>query len=447
MRIKRVLQGTALTALAAAAWMGAGSTDASAKASCDGITTDDNGNYVLEVTGEHHEIMVGIAKVNKSGIAKVTSWDVYDGESASVDLSKLNVANDNYIAIKDNDEQVTFIGIAAASKKNTILFNAATGKITGVDTKIGNTPGKATNVEYRTANSNWAESESTDKIDLSTYQYQGATLYVRIPADKKAASSTLKATVKYGEKNKEVDYTVQPVGSLPSKETKLNVKKQANGPTVALDYAKGTAKVKKGTEYRVVGSTVVSGGTIEAVGANGSTFNVTKLVEAVSANDTEAVLEVRTKAKTDGSTVKQNKVASKWTRVSIQKLKAFVSGGNKLNDSEYAKVTSGASADIASVSGGVIKVQFTTSGKNANKKISGISIENTSDNAYEIAVETTGSAIKKLAKKKTLKLSPSAGQKIYIRVAGDKKNKVWVGDWACLGKVAKLEDGSFVKVD
>jgi len=30
MRIKRVLQGTALTALAAAAWMGAGSADASA---------------------------------------------------------------------------------------------------------------------------------------------------------------------------------------------------------------------------------------------------------------------------------------------------------------------------------------------------------------------------------------------------------------------------------
>lgn len=447
MRIKRVLQGTALTALAAAAWMGAGSTDASAKAKCDGIATDGNGNYVLKVTGENHEIMVGVAKVSKNGdIAKVTSWDVYDGKNAKVDLSKLNVTNDNYIAIKDNDEQVTFIGIAAASKKNTILFNAATGKITGVDTKIGNTSGKATNVEYRTANSSWAESESIDKIDLSTYQYQGATLYVRIPADK-GASSTLKATVKYGEKNKEVSYDVQKVGSLPSKETKLNVKKQANGPAVTLDYAKGTAKVKKGTEYRVVGSQVVSGGTIEAVGANGSTFNVTKLVEAISPNDTEAVLEVRTKAKTDGSTVKQNKVASKWTRVSIQKLKAFVSGNNKLNDAEYAKVTSGASADIANVSGGVIKVQFTTSGRNANKKISGISIENKSDNAYEIAVETTGSAIKKLAKNKTLKLSPSAGQKIYIRVAGDKKNKVWVGDWACLGKVAKLEDGSFEKAD
>ena len=438
MRIKRVLQGTALTALAAAAWMGAGS-DASAAVSNTGIAPDINGNYVLNVTGTGHEIMVGVAKVNKNtGKATVTSWDVYDGTSAAVDLSKLNVSNDNYIAIKDNDEQVTFIGIPAASKKNTISFNAATGRITEVKTKVVSTDGTAPNIEYRTVNSNWSKKTPTGNIDLAKYQYQSATLYVRIPAGDMTKSSTFKDSVKYNDK----DYSVTNVGSLPSKETKLNIKKQANGPAVTLDYTKGTAKVKKGTEYRIVGTNVVSG---EAVGANGSTLNVTELV---AANDTEAVLEVRTKAKTDGSTVKQNKVASKWTRVSIQKLKAFVGGDNAFKDSaEYAKVTSSGSVEIATVSGGVIKVGFTTSGRNANKKINGISIENTSDNIYEVAVATTGSSIKKLNGKKTLKLTAEAGNNVYIRVAGNKSKKVWVGDWACLGKVDKLEDNGFAKVD
>lgn len=445
MRIKRVLQGTALTALAAAAWMGAGSTDASAAASVTGIAPDINGNYVLNVTGTGHEIMVGVAKVNKNtGKTTVTSWDVYDGTSAAVDLSKLNVSNDNYIAIKDNDEQVTFIGIPAASKKNTISFNAATGRITEVKTKVVSTDGTSPNIEYRTVNSDWSKKTPIGNIDLAKYQYQGAALYVRIPAGDMTKSSTFKDSVKYNDK----DYNVTNVGSLPSKETKLNIQKQANGPAVTLDYTKGTAKVKKGTEYRVVGSAVVSGEAIEAVGENGSTFDVTKLI---AANDTEAVLEVRTVAKVD-SNVKKCKVASKWTRVAIEKPKAFTevagtvtSGASISTDSAIVSVSTNGSL--------AIEVKFALKGTGNNQKKDGINIINTSGLAYQYYVgtaaptaDTPANQIKALKAKPANKANAtakiakaSATGKIYIRVAGNKKDKQWVGQWQELANIPSME--------
>ncbi len=441
MKIKRVLQGTALTALAAAAWMGAGSADASAAATATGITADANGNYVLNVTGTGKEVMVGVAKVSKTGVAKVASWDVYDGTSAAVDLSKLNPAVDNYIAIKDNDEQVTFIGIAAASKKNTISFNAATGKIEEVKTKVGTTDGTAAQVQYRTATSNWSASTALASIDLTKHQYQGATLYVRIPADSTLAPATSKVTFE------DNDYNVENKGSLPSKETKLNIAKQANGPAVALDYTKGTAKVKAKTEYRVVGSSIASGSATEIGDTAAVTLDVAK---EVASNDTEAVLEVRTKAKVD-SVAKKCKAASKWTRVLIEKPKAFTAVAGTINNSGAATATTGdALATVTTGGATTIKVEYLVKKVKGNDTKTGVKITNSSAIAYQYYVgsaeptaETSAKDIKTLKAKSrndvVANITTSGSTKVYIRVAGDKKAKRWVGQWAELVTLPEIK--------
>ena len=438
MKIKRVLQGTALTALAAAAWMGAGSADASASATATGITADANGNYILNVTGTGKEVMVGVAKVSKSGVAKVASWDVYDGTSASVDLSKLNTTVDNYIAIKDNDEKVTFIGIAAASKKNTIAFNAATGKITEVKTKVGTTDGTAAEVQYRTATGNWSVATALSAIDLAKYQYQGATLYVRVPSSSSATVGT--TSVKF----EDTEYTVSPVGSLPSKETKLNIAKQANGPAVTLDYTKGTAKVKKGTEYRIVGSSIVSGAAVEA---NGSTLDVATVL-ATTTNDAEGVLEVRTAAKVD-TNVKKCKVASKWTRVLIEKPKTFTEVAGTITTNASA-TTEQALAEVTTGGAAAIKVNYTTKTVKKVETKNGVKLTNSSALAYQYYVgnaaptaDTAAKDIKTLKAKGTkdvvANIVTTGNTKIYIRVAGDKKAKRWVGQWAELVALSEIK--------
>ena len=60
MRIKRVLQGTALTALAAIGWFGAGSAGASAAVGIQDVVFDEEG-ISLEVQFRDTELMAGIA--------------------------------------------------------------------------------------------------------------------------------------------------------------------------------------------------------------------------------------------------------------------------------------------------------------------------------------------------------------------------------------------------
>jgi len=77
MSIKRVLQGTALTAFAAIAWFGDGSANASASVSIQDVVFDEE-DISLEVQFSDTELMAGIANVDKKRKAKVTAWDVYE---------------------------------------------------------------------------------------------------------------------------------------------------------------------------------------------------------------------------------------------------------------------------------------------------------------------------------------------------------------------------------
>lgn len=422
MRIKRVLQGTALAALAAAAWMGA-SSDASAAVNNTAIEKTTDGNYVLSVTADTSdlEVMVGVAKVSaKDGKAKVSAWDVYEGSSAKVDLSKINVANDNFFAVKTDDmAKPMFVGIAASVKKNKIDFNAGSAKITKIQsTRLKATSDYTGKIECRTVNGNW--SELTQDSSFANYQYQGATLYIRLPQD--SAQTTEKKDVIDVTTNKANTKTIKvtQLGSLPSKETKLNIAKQANGPKVAVDYVKGLVTIPAKTEYRVIVNSVVSP---TAVGDTKISTTPGALLES---ND-KAVLEVRKAASTD----KKGKAASKWTRVTLV----------KPQDAGFAvtgTISTSSALEAKAATAGSVKLTFT---KDKKENAAALSMEATGDFDYYIGAPTYDGkgfkAIKgkKAAKKVTLSKKAVDGKDIYVRTCGDKASTTWAGQWEKIATV------------
>jgi len=423
MKIKRMVQGTALAALAAAAWMGAGS-DASASSFpiSDVSINEENGNICVGSTAK--EIMVSVLKAGKGKTeAKITSWDVYEGGSADIDLSKLKNASDNYIAIKTDDTEPIVLHIKASNSKYKAEYHAN-------EQKVNITNGtEGASYEYRTTYGN-----SWDSLSLAgfgrEFQYQGATIYVRevgnlsIPNE---ASTTKFKDVTIKTTPKELD--MYDIGALHGKEIKFNIAKEANGPSVAADYTKGIVKIKKGLEWRFVTATSV-GTTTAAVEADGKTG---KSVNEIVGEANEGTLEVRKEATGTG---KKGKVASKWTRVKVQKLED-ISG--KAAGTDVSTVTTGASegVNILTYKGASVNAKFDyDSGKN---KIKSLVITNglTSDIEYVIkdTKPTVADKAKKIAKSKSAKFAEKNAGQLWVRIAGNKKEQVWVTDYVSLGKI------------
>lgn len=439
MRIKRVLQGTALTALAAAAWMGAGSADASAAISADDINY---GYQSLEINSSGaKEIIVGIAKVDKNNKAKVSAWDVYEGDSAEVDLSKVNVTKDAYIAVKtDTDEIPVFVKIEAAEKKNKAELNAGTRKITF---KSGGTETADFEGGYDDEYTEYKDGKPIAKYIAPEQQYLGATLYLNVPGKAYETEAEGKKTGEItdvtDDKKDGKKATLVTIGKFPTKSVKLNVPKQANGPAVPVDYVKGTIKIKKGVELRVVGNVKISNIASGAAFDN-KTLSVSQFFDAQfeNANEDKGTLEVRVAAKTEG----KGKAASKWTRVAIQKPQDIsASTGVEAN---ATVATSGATK--ATVSGGAVELTY-TSAKKTGAADGGLKFDNKStyNIDYVVGTETaapvpndkgvvTGSKTVKAGKAATLK-KLSDNQVVWVRVSGDKNKKQWATAWAPLHKV------------
>lgn len=422
MRIKRVLQGTALTALAAAAWMGAGSTDASAAdfdASKISVHADN-----ISVTYDAKELMVSVLKVGKGKTeAKITSWDVYEGGSAKIDLSKLKATADNYIAIKTDDTDPIVLHIAPSNSKYKAEYHAR-------DQKINITNGtENAGYEYRTLYSGWKDTNLTNFG--REFQYQGATVYVREVSDLHSINDPSQTKIKdVTIKSKPVEMTTYDIGSLPGKEIKFNIAKEANGPSVTADYTKGIVKIKKGLEWRFVTASSV-GTTTSAVDADAKTG---KDVNEIVGTANEGTLEVRKEATGEG---KKGKVASKWTRIKVQKLEDISS---KVASANVATVTTGASTgvDVFSSTGAAVNAKFDYDSK--KDKVKSLIITNNLSSDIEYVVKDSKPTVADKAKKigksgKTAKISTSTSGKLWIRIAGNKKEKVWVTDYANLGAV------------
>lgn len=473
MKLNKVLQGTLVVAAAAATWMGVGVVDASAAGAstvtAGGATLQmDPANQALEVSNatSAKEILFAVGTPNKKGEMKVTAWDVYDYTSGavSIDLSKLSNTKDNYILVKtDVADTPAIIKIPAVAKASKAVFDAAAGEVafgTGKNASEANTAAKnKTGFEYRTAFSSWKEVKDANTTpDWSKFQQQGAVLYFRTPAFAKSDTTNnliteSTATIKL---NGDTEGTkVYEATSLPGKEAKLTIPKRANGPAVAVDYVKGTVKLPRKSEYRVVKSNTTMNTLENTDNPDAKTLAAdTFFDKTADASVNSAAVEVRIAADTS-----KKKAASKWTRVVVDKpvdLGNIVTPGEAIEtmpptpspttynwgdkgikDAKVVKVTNGPS---------VITAEYKQTGSGKNAKYSSIVLKNTdTEYSYQVIVtdkkETPAqdAAGAKLLKKNSASglvlKNVKDGSYIYIRKAGDKAGKTWVGLYQLLGVV------------
>lgn len=508
MRLKKLLQGTAFTVLATAACLATGKTDASAQISPDNVKvdTDKQQMIVTPETGDK-EVVISVAKKGKKRgniTFKMSQWDVHDvvngATEVKVDLSKLSNVKDNFIAVKTEDMDTPFIvRIPAAAKVNVITYNAEKHEL---DFKAGDKKSYAKAAEkfqYRTPYSSWSEPEKlTDgkKADIfRKYQYQGLGVYLRTPAtkDKDTPLTPNNGDYKnvYDAKNLDTKLSVYDSGSFPGKITKLNIAKQAKGPSVPVQYGAGTVTIPKAVEYRVLiknsetntysfkkftVNTETKDGepantetkTIETADKSRATkdFPVAKLLSTsdttLATSGAIGVLEVRTASKENDSNPKRAKCASNWTRVPIEVTAPFTDdelGGEATIASANSIIATGsATATDIEYGGGVRWAKIMKDGKQVVAVTYGtcsngkgtVRFTNIGDDSYQIVVsENTVSSIDDLDTKnaKTLAARGSSATKIlnltnvndgyyiYIRRAGNQSKKVWAGVYTLLGVV------------
>lgn len=425
MRIKRVLQGTALTALAAAAWMGAGTVDASAAEATDfpiakvnGISTSGAITINTENSG-YKEIMFGVASYNKGKqTVKIadSAWDVYevkDSKSISIDLSKLSFTKDNYIAIRSESTDPIYIRIGASVTNQKTTYKA--GKLDIQFKKTGENAGsldpKTTDLEYRTTYSSWNDFKYNGSSEdmFTEYQSQGATLYVRAKASK--SNSFTEVTKIKDAAGKEYTFYTGPL--MPGKESKVNIKKMANGPSVSANYVTGEVKVPNNTQYRVIASGCSFSDIADGSGNSISIRNLLDLSDTTNKAATSGTIEVRKKATS-------TKPASKWTCVKIEIPAAPV----------FTTMVTGhtATAGALEVVDG-IKIEPIKNTKGGKNEYSGK--VNITAGSYDISVKIEGATkpitIKKGVTKKSIKVA--ADKKISIAKAGNKKTKDWISGY------------------
>ena len=470
MRLKKLLQGTAFTVLATAACLAAGKTDASAQISQDSVTVDtDKQQMIVKPETGDKEVVISVAKKGKKRgniTFKMSQWDVHDVNGAKevkVDLSKLSNVKDNFIAVKTEDMDTPFIvRIPAAAKVNVITYNAEKHEL---DFKAGDKKSYAKAAEkfqYRTPYSGWSTPEKlTDgkKADIfRKYQYQGLGVYLRTPATKaKDALTPNNGDYKnvYDAKNLDTKLSVYDSGSFPGKITKLNIAKQAKGPSVPVQYGAGTVTIPKAVEYRVLiknsetntysfkqftVNTETKDGepastetkTIETADKSRATkdFPVARLLSTsdttLATSGAIGVLEVRTASKENDSSPKRAKCASNWTRVPIEVTSPFTEkelDGKATIASANSIIATGSATDTKYGDGGVrwakiIKdekqVVAVTYGTYSNGKGT-VRFTNIGDDSYQIVVsESKVDSIDKLDTKnaKTLAARGSSATKI-----------------------------------
>ena len=134
MRIRRLLQGTVVIALSVMAWAGAGSVDTSASINISNVRVDTKAQQIVVTPNSgDKEVLFSVAKKGsnkKTGKTtfKMSAWDVYDVNGSgniTIDLSKLNAAKENFIAVMTGDMDKPFIiKIPASDKVNVLTYNA-----------------------------------------------------------------------------------------------------------------------------------------------------------------------------------------------------------------------------------------------------------------------------------------------------------------------------------
>lgn len=474
MKMKKLLQSMAFTAAFAAAFVIAGTVDASAATALTNGTTP-VGNVSVDMKEQTltftkiqgaspKELLVGMGTANAKGAIKIATWDVYDLERdgtkvpapITVDLSKLSNTKVNYVEIKTDDiDDPMVIQIPAVATKNTVTYNAQSNELTF---KAGEAD--ATTIEYRTAYSDWREVKGVSSgkaTAFSEYQEQGATLYVRTPgaaADTELVKYTGQTTLTDATSKKELS-NVYVSGSLPGKEVKLAIAKKANGPKVTVDYTKAVLTFAKGTEYRIL----ETGTATTPSDPNGyKNAPVSTFLSAPS-----GVLEVRTAAVVNNDAPKKAKAASKWTRVDVETPAEVANVSKDMNADTAEKPIEGNDEKVTVGGGGIANAYVGTSKEAAtvtaeyvvkSNKYASVKLTNKSNIVYQISVISGDVTDPEKGKIFTLKAvkgeTPGTvsidkkvavkGAKVYIREAGVKADQKWVGAYTEFGLVDPVEE-------
>lgn len=495
MKMNKVLQGALVVATAATAWMGVSATDAAAATTVN-VMNDNNAKvgtvglnmdtqtltFTRTSASSCKEVLFGVgtkATVKVDGVKKtaykVAAWDVHDVTAATttIDLSKLSNTKDNYIEIKtDTATTPVIIKIPAVAKTNTVTYDASTNALTFKAGASAKAVTPVSSYQVRTAYGSWSEAAELDENGTAAnvfadYQYQGATLYLRTPGAEAAdiAPNATPEVVYDSETLNEV--TVQETTSLPGKETKLTIAKQANGPKVTVNYLNAVLTFAKGTEWRVVTSSTEVFSSPEAGYKNESVATFLNGYQS-------GMLEVRTAKVTGNTNIAKNKCASKWTRVAVEMPVTLTELGLMKSGTATVAVNKGTTNEDGSISYGDAGVKnavvsyINAEGEAAEavtaayattkvKKVdtyTKVVLTNAGTDAYQVivvpanadgtagevpAADAKGAKALKAATAKgsgTLTLSAVAdGSTIYIRKAGVAASKTWVGAYEALGVV------------
>ena len=454
MEMNKIMKGTALTALAAATWFAAGTTDAAAKDATNSINVDD----VYFSLGAH-SYDDGEGYYDYSTYNPSIGAYVGDATEIHIGIGTYNKNKDNYIATKTEKSDPIYIKIPAAVKGQTVKYNGATNIVSITNIKgVSDTDYKHYTWEYRTSYGDWQELGNYgdiidetgkvtqgDKAILQEYQQQGATLYVRARAKYKVDDKgntieglvdTKTTVIDASDKSSDpVKYKLYESGTLAGKESKLSIKKQANGPAFTVDYVNNQVKLPKDVEFRMLADSEYYGADyttkLEGVAAN-SKVDIEKFFPAGKAA-TSGVLEVRKAADPTKS-----KSASKWTLVKIDnpvgmefkpvKKEDFDGNGNM--------ITTSSAVEVKSTTGGSITIQYDykkTGTKAYNNKVT---VTNNGNFDFQVVIKSSDPAgtdkpvtIKKGANKS---IKANKGDKVYVRKAGDKKEKTFAGKYVSI---------------
>lgn len=312
--MKKIMTGMSVAAFAMVVAAGMNVADASADATLS-FGEEQVSTQTAKVTGEAAEVMVSFDAIKVNAKTKAVSWnpkakwDVYDGTSATIDLSALKTTKDNYIAVKDNKqakpnvykipaETATLSGkYAVTDGKSALSFSSRVGKTKSDYVVPADTDADTAVLEYRTENSSKWTAYVPKTFKLATYEQQGATLYFR-----KKAVKTAFTEPDADAKDAPAEYALYTYksGNFAGKEFKIKVAKMPAAPTATIDYNKGTFTIKKGSEYRWLNKSgefvAPKGEDAEAGDFTPAAADAAKTVVSIADITKDGAFEVRTAA-------------------------------------------------------------------------------------------------------------------------------------------------------
>jgi hypothetical protein len=373
------------------------------------------------------------------------SWDVYQAGtpdtsgnvSVTVDLSKLNPSKTGYVAVKDESgDAPKLLVFEADSRKLSGVYNAPVkdtngdevASITIKSNKAALTDGDAKDFNYRTSYGSWdvlTNSDGSCEADLTPYIQEGAQFIVRSKGVKYTGEDTT-GGYKLDATKSDTTYTIEKVGTLPSKEFKVKVAALASAPKVTKNYTKNEFKLASKVEYR-----------LDYTG--GWTTADSKVLSLDTIGTSAKVLQVRTVE--DAS---KKKAASKITSVDI----GTPGVAPDVITAEEGKTVLQTLQEKASTTDGVNILKSETDkiiAKIESKKSKLTITNNTSKSIDIIAVTGTSEKITTIKKTKSATIAYNASTELSVRYSGVAKKTTetpdlaWASVPAPLGKMVEYK--------